>query len=246
MMGDFAAGQKHLKKHLQPMREFDLPTFTPDVELSYPGVECLSDSGCSGQLQSNTCPLHAHSQFAEIIYITSGQLKYAAEGESYTLKAGDALYIPPGTQHRPIFYPCRRILIAVSRELLKKGFAFWGETMPDEFPGFDRVFQLKSTAFTRRELAPSFYSLEDELSRYPLGWEMKVRNTALDLICDLGRAYYQSNAPSDVKHNDLVERICQYIDVHRPKTRAARRSARSFSFRLRVSPTSSRSITAIR
>lgn len=50
-----------------------------------------------------TQPIYFHSHdFYEIYFFMDGNVKYYIENESYTLKKGDILIIPPGKIHRPV------------------------------------------------------------------------------------------------------------------------------------------------
>lgn len=53
--------------------------------------------------ESYTKPINFHSHdFYEIYFFMDGNVKYYIENESYTLKKGDILIIPPGKIHRPV------------------------------------------------------------------------------------------------------------------------------------------------
>ena len=49
----------------------------------------------------NPTPFHSHD-FYEIYFFAGGNVTYYIENESYDLKKGDVLIIPPGKLHRPV------------------------------------------------------------------------------------------------------------------------------------------------
>lgn len=44
-------------------------------------------------------PGHVHNHHSEMFYVISGTMQWTVSGETQTLKAGDAVYIPPGALH---------------------------------------------------------------------------------------------------------------------------------------------------
>ncbi len=66
-------------------------------DLSVPGREAIQV--LVGIAPGTVAPNHTHPG-EELVYVVEGQLEYALEGKPpVTLKAGEVLFIPPGTPH---------------------------------------------------------------------------------------------------------------------------------------------------
>lgn len=44
-------------------------------------------------------PPHHHNSYAELFHVLEGELEFMKNGESFTLKAGESVDLPPGTLH---------------------------------------------------------------------------------------------------------------------------------------------------
>jgi quercetin dioxygenase-like cupin family protein len=66
-------------------------------DISVPGREAIQVLG--GIAPGAVAPNHTHPG-EELVYVVEGQLEYTLEGRPpVTLKAGEVLFIPPGTPH---------------------------------------------------------------------------------------------------------------------------------------------------
>ena len=157
---------------------------------------------------------HSHDYY-EIYFFADGNVKYYVENESYELKKGDVLIIPPGKMHRPVIeenVPYERYVLWVYNSFLTKNCGISGfiqsiNALADEkkthrvsFIG-DRYEQLCGLLDRTIDY---FYS-KDELSEY-------VAESCIMLILDsLKKAFYEVEY-AVYDEGDIIRQVIAYLN----------------------------------
>ena len=69
-----------------------------ELEMDSPYVDTHDDVSRT----MDTVNLHSHT-FYELLFVRGGSLQYLRDTRRYRLQAGDIVFIPPNTSHRPLF-----------------------------------------------------------------------------------------------------------------------------------------------
>ena len=69
-----------------------------ELEMDSPYVDTHDDVSRT----MDTVNLHSHT-FYELLFVRGGSLQYLLDARRYRLQAGDIVFIPPNTSHRPLF-----------------------------------------------------------------------------------------------------------------------------------------------
>ena len=159
---------------------------------------------------------HKHPSFCEIYYQGKGSTCYDLQEHGYASTDGDIIYLPSGVPHRVrIDGPSLcRIWVGIDQTVLDRILSLFEDLRCTGFPDWTSPFILKASKITKTDLLETFHRLGNLRESELFGWEMRVRGAAADLVVELGREYYsQSTSPTE-KRQDLLERICHYIDRH--------------------------------
>lgn len=163
-----------------------------------------------------TKPILFHSHdFYEIYFFTDGSVKYYVENESYALKKGDVLIIPPGKLHRPVIEnnaPYERYILFIYNSYLVKncginGFVGRINSLADEkkthlvsFEGseYDRLRRLLDNTLES-------YLSEDELSEY-------VAESCIMLILDELKKAFSEVSCAEYDQSDIIRQVIVYLN----------------------------------
>jgi len=143
--------------------------------------------------QGTRVEYHYH-EFHKLLFLRSGTGTYYVDGKTYTLQAGDLVFIGSRQMHRPEFekgMPYERIILYIAPEFLQKNstencrledcFRAEGAAWEDRTP----VLRLKEKERSRLFLLVE--RLEKELSEENYGAEVACKGLLLRLLVEIGR-----------------------------------------------------------
>ena len=160
---------------------------------------------------------HYHD-FCKLLMLCSGSGGYVADGQRYSLQAGDLVLIGSRCVHRPEFapnLPYERIIIYIDPAFLESHSydgddlqsvfsGEWGHVLRCEKRTADRLFGLALEL--ERELA------EDGFGKIPVSEGMLVR-----LVAEIGRSLFgeENRMPGPVApHDERIRAAVEYIDAN--------------------------------
>lgn len=162
---------------------------------------------------------HAHGHY-EFYFFLEGNLDYRILDQSYTLKPGDCMLIPPGTVHQPLFQhpdaPYRRIILWLSENFYDRlchldndfgyGYSYVRAQGNYHFkPEQTKAFEIQSKLIELIEEGRSSLPFDALLSRIKIA----------EFFVSVNRFIYtQVNPLARVRDTALHIRICDYIHQH--------------------------------
>lgn len=162
-------------------------------------------------------PLHSHP-FLEIAYIRSGPvLDYVIGADTYRVRAGDVLLIPPEVLHGPVLPGEGRVesvrdVFWVSCHFLSR----MSQLRPNAWFYVNRdfhVFRIAQTSWA--ELEDLFARAVAESRNRRFGWETVVVGNAMVLLSRLGRALLDESVLVLKKERaELLVRVLDYLENH--------------------------------
>lgn len=163
-----------------------------------------------------TAPILFHSHdYYEIYFFADGSVKYYVENESYELKKGDVLIIPPGKLHRPVIeenVPYERYVLWIFNSYLAKnsginGFIRSINELAEEKKTHLVSFAGREYDQLRKLLDNAFRSCDstDELSGY-------VAESCIMLILDKLKKEFSEISPVEAEPSDIVSRVIAYLN----------------------------------
>lgn len=173
-------------------------------------------------MESPHVEFHAHP-FYEIYYFQEGPMeRYVVGGQSYRMRPGDVLIIPPGVAHHPIFTPeskpYRRYALWLSEELLVQ--------MEQLDPGLTNVLHICRQQESYR-IRCSTPSANQTLENHLLSMWQEEQNAApckhaylfglcLNFLVLLNRVIADAHILSHVQHRpgSLLEQVLSYIHAN--------------------------------
>ena len=166
-----------------------------------------------------TQPIYFHSHdFYEIYFFMDGNVKYYIENESYTLKKGDILIIPPGKIHRPVIEegtaPYERYVLWLyshyisSKDSLMEIISEINNTITEKNT---RLIPFKGKIL--HNLTELFDKLQTEfLSEEKLSFPIAESCITL-ILAEILRTFKQMEQVSD-EPQDLIRRVIAYINTN--------------------------------
>lgn len=163
-----------------------------------------------------TKPIFFHSHdFYEIYFFADGSVKYYVENESYELKKGDVLIIPPGKLHRPVIgdnVPYERYVLFIFNSCLTanagiNGFIRQINTLADEKETHLASFEGNEYEQLRRLLDCTLdnYFSTGELSGY-------AAESCVTLILDKLRKKFAEMNRIEHGQSDIISRVIVYLN----------------------------------
>ena len=159
---------------------------------------------------------HSHDYY-EIYFFADGSVKYYVENESYELKKGDVLIIPPGRLHRPVIeenIPYERYVLWIYNSYLISnsginGFIQSINALADEKKAHLVSFDGSEYEQFRKLLDNTLenYLSEDELSEY-------VSESCVILILDKLKKEFSEISRAEPEQSDIIRRVISYLNEH--------------------------------
>ncbi len=163
-----------------------------------------------------TAPIqfHSHDHY-EIYFFADGSVKYYVENESYELKKGDVLIIPPGKLHRPVIgenVPYERYVLWIFNSWLEKN-----EGISGFMQEINRLAEEKKTHLVSfhsaeydrlRELLDSAlegFLSDDALSGY-------AAESCIMLILDRLRREFSEISQAECQSGDIIRQVIVYLN----------------------------------
>ncbi len=157
---------------------------------------------------------HSHDYY-EIYFFADGNVKYYVENESYELKKGDVLLIPPGKLHRPVIeenVPYERYVLWIYNSYLAGNSGIRGFV-----DSINRLADEKKThlvSFAGAEYEQMRRLLDSALYNYRYGEELSgyVAESCIMLILEkLQKAFAQLTC-SKREYGDMIRRVIEYLN----------------------------------
>lgn len=184
-------------------------------------------------LHFHSVNLHTHDYY-ELYFFEEGSVEMEIGGDSYPLRHGDIILIPPEVEHRAVL---------TDPDMAYKRFVFWqsrnfARMMAEQSVEFkymiakterERKYVYHADALTFNALRSKLFSLLDELSTDRYGKHTQVNIYIADLLLTLNRYVYEQDRSIGIKENSgRYEEITRYIDLHLDEELSLDRLAREF------------------
>ena len=157
---------------------------------------------------------HSHDYY-EIYFFADGSVKYYVENESYELKKGDVLIIPPGKMHRPVIeenIPYERYVLWIYNSYLMKNSGISGfikiiNTLADKKKthlvsfaggGYEQLCTLLDRTLDN-------FNSQDELSEY-------VAESCIMLILDSLKKAFSEADYAEYDESDIIRQVIAYLN----------------------------------
>lgn len=183
-----------------------------ELEMDSPYVDTHDDRSDTDDLVQ----LHSHT-FYEILFCLGGNLQYLLGTRRYRLQAGDVVYIPPATSHRPLLLD--KLVEPYTRFVVWCSPAFAGvlqKTFPDQalLPGEAFVLRTAATPW-QEELGALFRAGVQEAYTQAPGWQAAVLGNTIRLLVQLKRARAGNNTlDPKAERRELLDNLLLYIENH--------------------------------
>lgn len=184
-------------------------------------------------LHFHSINLHTHDYY-ELYFFEEGSVEMEIGGDSYPLRHGDVILIPPGIRHRAVL---------TNPDVTYRRFVFWqsrnfAKAMEEQSPDLGYIIGKAETeekyvyhtdALTFNSLKSKLFTLLDELGADRYGKQTQVSIYIQDLLLTLNRHIYEQDRSRSVKENrGRYEEITGYIDLHLDEELSLDRLAREF------------------
>lgn len=163
-----------------------------------------------------TAPILFHSHdYYEIYFFADGNVKYYVENESYELKKGDVLIIPPGKLHRPV----------IEENVQYERYVLWiynSWLMKSE--GISRFMQaINLLADEKKTHLVSFHGAEYDRLRELLDSALEsllsddelsgcVSESCITLILDRLRREFSEISRAEYEHSGIIRQVIVYLN----------------------------------
>ena len=164
----------------------------------------------------DTVNLHSHT-FYELLFVRGGSLQYLLDTRRYRLQAGDIVFIPPNTSHRPLFLD--KLVEPYSRFVLWVSPLYAGqlnEAFPQDGLLPAEAFVLRTAATPWQETLGALFrtGVQENYTRAP-GWEAAVLGNTIQLLVQTARARAGEHAlRPQAERQELLDALLVYIENH--------------------------------
>ena len=169
----------------------------------------------------NLPTLHDHTHnYYEFYFFIGGEVSIYIEGESYPLKQGDMILIPPGLHHHVFVHkpdmPYQRIVFWISKDYanqLLRTSADYGYVAQHVEANQRYIYHYDLIEFNT--IQSKAFQLIDEIHTERFGKEAKISLLVNDLILHINRTIYEQENPNAPKEEQrLYQNIIAYIENH--------------------------------
>lgn len=163
--------------------------------------------------------LHSHDYY-EFYFFLEGDISIQIGQETYPVRYGDVMLIPPHIPHRPIIHstntPYRRFVFWISQEYC----LHLRSISPDyvylmEYVKKEKQYIFHNDQITFNSLQSQLMRLIEEMNAERFGKETQISLYVNELVLYLNRMIYDRNAPRDKKIEiSLYQNLILYIEDH--------------------------------
>ena len=183
-----------------------------ELEMDSPYVDTHDDDSRT----MDTVNLHSHT-FYELLFVRGGSLQYLLDTRRYRLQAGDIVFIPPNTSHRPLFLD--KLVEPYSRFVLWVSPLYAGQlngAFPQDGLLPAEAFVLRTAATPWQEtLGALFRAGVQESYNHAPGWQAAVCGNTLRLLVQTARARAGEHAlRPQAERQELLDALLVYIENH--------------------------------
>lgn len=162
---------------------------------------------------------HTHNYY-EFYFFLEGDISIQIDKETFPIKHGDILLVPPMIPHRPIIHsleiPYRRFVFWVSCD-------YWNYLMqisPDygylmQYVQTSRQYIFHNDPITFNTVQSKILRLLEEIHSERFGRSAQISLCVNDLVLCLNRLIYERTVPHPQNENlDLYQQLLKYIEQH--------------------------------
>lgn len=160
---------------------------------------------------------HTH-EFIEIVYVLSGHMTHAINGQTYEVKHGDILFMNYGCTHT--FFSeeeCSYVNILFSPEVMSEeivtpsnAFSVLSLIVFNDMRGESNYGKISFWGEDRREIEDIVFAMLKEYSEKQTSWETVLGNYLNTLIVKMLRKTEMGMEPSEIR--DIWQKLSEYID----------------------------------
>lgn len=176
---------------------------------------------------------HTHDYY-EFYFFLEGDVTMQAGEQSYAVREGDILMIPPATRHRLVIQnqsvPYRRFVFWISRDYC----AHLGELSGDyvyltDYASASKDYCFHTTRITANEIQSKLLRILEEMQGTRFGRDAQLVLFVNDLILHLSRTLYTMHHPkSHAVEQALYRQIALFIEEHLDEELSLERLAEEF------------------
>lgn len=162
---------------------------------------------------------HTHNYY-EFYFFLEGDISIQIDKETFPIRHGDILLVPPMIPHRPIIHsldiPYRRFVFWVSCD-------YWNDLMqisPDygylmQYVQTSRQYIFHNDPITFNTVQSKILRLLEEIHSERFGRNAQISLCVNDLVLCLNRLIYERTAPHPQNEDlDLYQQLLKYIEQH--------------------------------
>ncbi|WP_310603643.1 AraC family transcriptional regulator [Anaerosporobacter sp.] len=162
---------------------------------------------------------HTHNYY-EFYFFLEGEVSIKIEEETYALKAGDIVLIPPNVYHHAIIHdkskPYRRFVLWISKEYCEQLM----EMSIDyvylmQYVSISKEYIFHNDIITFNTIQAKVFQLVEEIQGERFGKNIKITLSINDLILHLNRIVYEWKQERRlIEGQNLYQNLIYYIDEH--------------------------------
>ena len=197
-----------MKKNLQTAFSTRQYMISQDFEIYY-----------YNDLNLEKVPLHSHDYY-EFYFFLEGDISMQIGQETFPIKYGDVMLIPPHLPHRPIIQshkvPYRRFVFWISQEYCSHLL----QLSPDyiylmQYVETSKTYLFHNDRITFNTIQSLILRLIEEMHSERFGRAAQITLCVNDLVLFLNRLIYARNVPSSPgEEKDLYRQLTAYIEEH--------------------------------
>ena len=178
-------------------------------------------------------PLHSHDYY-EFYFFLEGDVSIQIGQETFPIKYGDLMLIPPHIPHRPIIHshevPYRRFVFWISQEYC----SHLMQLTPDyvylmQYVQTSKTYLFHNDRITFNNIQSLILRLIEEMHSERFGRDAQITLCVNDLVLCLNRLIYVRNVPSSPsEEQDLYRQLTAYIEEHLDEDLSLERLADQF------------------
>lgn len=163
--------------------------------------------------------VHTHDYY-EFYFFIAGDVSMSIRGESFHLKTGDLVVIPPKVPHNPIIHDenkyYQRFVFWMSTDYCNRLIAessAYGYILQRAMVNKNYVYHFEQIAFNA--LQSKIFNLIQEIHQERFGKAAMINLHVSELALDINRAAYEMEHPVKIREEaSLYQNLVTYIDTH--------------------------------
>lgn len=175
---------------------------------------------------------HSHDYY-EFYFFLEGDVVMQAGEQSYAVREGDILMIPPAVRHRLVIQsrsvPYRRFVFWISRDYCAHLRALSGDYVYlADYAASSRDYCFHTTRITANEIQSKLLRILEEMQGERFGRDAQLVLFVNDLILHLSRILYTTHNPARAVEQALYRQLALFIEEHLDEELSLERLADEF------------------